>query len=216
MKNKLTLLFNRWRHDYAFRTWLGAAMSTLATAIFALYNGLLWFAEGHVWSLSIAVYYLCLVAVRVTVLLPMRTERKLAPELKERRRRNIYAVTHGMLLFLNLALVVPLAVMVKGGRESALGLTPAIVMAAYTTWRLTTSILHARKARRQENILLAELRRVNLIDALVAVLSLQNTLIRATSGSPEEMLPLTAWTSGGILLLILTLTVISFLRIRKK
>ena len=91
---------------------------------------------------------------------------------------------------------------------------PAIAMAAYTTYRVTVSVLHYKRSRRLENPLIAELRTINLIDALVAILTLQNALIMANGGQNEKMRIVTAWTSGGIFLLILLFTVFSFTRIR--
>lgn len=91
---------------------------------------------------------------------------------------------------------------------------PAIAMAAYTTYRVTASVLHYKRSRRLENPLIAELRTINLIDALVAILTLQNALIMANGGQNEKMRIVTAWTSGGIFLLILLFTVFSFTRIR--
>ena len=116
---------------------------------------------------------------------------------------------------MNISLVVPVAVMVTGGRSYTYGLIPAIAMAAYTTYRITMSIIHYRKSRAipNANILAAELRTINVIDSLVAVLTLQNTLIVTNGGMTDGMQTLSAWTSAGILVLIAVITVQSLLRI---
>ena len=58
-------------------------------------------------------------------------------------------------------------------------------------------------------ILVAELRTVNFIDALVAVLTLQNTLImvEGTAADGSAMLPLTAVSSGAIYAVIVAVTI---------
>ena len=57
-----------------------------------------------------------------------------------------------------------------------------IVISTITTYRITMSIVHFRKSRKKDNSLLFELRMINMKDALVAVLSLQNALIIAIAG----------------------------------
>ena len=59
------------------------------------------------------------------------------------------------------------------------------------------------------SILVAELRTVNFIDALVAVLTLQNTLImvEGTAADGSAMLPLTAVSSGAIYAVIVAVTI---------
>ena len=91
-------------------------------------------------------------------------------------------------------------------------LVPAIAMAAYTTYKITVASVNVRpKARNQSgNILTAELRTINFIDALVSVLTLQNTLIMVNS-SPEEatnMLTLSAVTSTAVYIAIVIISVI--------
>ena len=126
-----------------------------------------------------------------------------------------YFATHMVLILMNISLVVPAAVMVTGGRSYTYGLIPAIAMAAYTTYRITMSIIHYRKSRHNANILAAELRTINVIDSLVAVLTLQNALIVTNGGMTDAMQTLSAWTSAGILVIIAVITVQSLLRIRR-
>lgn len=55
----------------------------------------------------------------------------------------------------------------------------AIAMAAYTAWKNTVASIHIGQERRRAggSVLVSKLRTVNFIDALVAILTLQNTLI---------------------------------------
>lgn len=70
--------------------------------------------------------------------------------------------------------------------------------------------IHIGRQRRRSggNILVAELRTVNFIDALVAILTLQNTLImvnRTTTGE-NAMLPVSAASSAVIYVVIVVIT----------
>lgn len=84
-------------------------------------------------------------------------------------------------------------------------------MAAYTTWKITMASIHIDRQRRRPsgNILVAELRTVNFIDALVAILTLQNTLImvKRTTAGENNMLPVCAASSGVIYIMIVAITI---------
>ena len=83
-----------------------------------------------------------------------------------------------------------------------MGLIPAIAMAAYTTYKLTMSSIHIQKQKRnsRNNIFVAELRTINFIDALVSILTLQNTLIMVnqTKSSVDDMILLSVVSSAVI------------------
>lgn len=112
---------------------------------------------------------------------------------------------------LDLALILPISMMVVLDKPVSMGLIPAIAMATYITWKITMASIHIFRQRRRSggNILVAELRTVNFIDALVAVLTLQNTLImvEGTAADGSAMLPLTAVSSGAIYAVIVAVTI---------
>ena len=93
-----------------------------------------------------------------------------------------------------------------------MGLIPAIAMAAYTTYKVTMAILHMRR-RKGGHALIRELRTINLIDAMVSILTLQNTLIMVNANADEigNMRTLAAISSAAIYLFIVLTTVRSFL-----
>ena len=105
--------------------------------------------------------------------------------------------------------------MVIGARNYTYGMIPAISMAAYTTYRMTMSIIHYLKSKRNENRFIRVIRTINLQDTLVSVLTLQNALIIANGNEMASMMQLTMWTSAGIWGIILFFTVKSFMMIRK-
>lgn len=92
-----------------------------------------------------------------------------------------------------------------------MGLTHAIAMAAYTTYKLTISSVHIQKQKRSKhnNILIVELRTISFIDALVSIFTLQTTLIMVlyTKTSAKDMLKLSAVSSATIYMVILFTTV---------
>ena len=204
MKQRIKDFQKTWESDYYFSTVFSSAISTLISIVFALYNGALGIVYQSWWHGLICVYYLLLATIRAILI---GTRRK--------NQKTIRMITYLLLLVMDVSLIGPIYVMVSGERSYTYGLIPAIAMAAYTTYRITISIVHFRKSRKKDNSLLFELRMINMTDALVAVLSLQNALIIANGGMNEGMHTLTAWTSAGIYLAIVLITIMSFIKVQR-
>ena len=80
-------------------------------------------------------------------------------------------------------------------------------MAAYTTYKIVMASVNLKRRKRSENRLVRLLRTIHFIDALVSVISLQNTLIMVNlKGDGSGMLTLSAVTSAAILLAVLALS----------
>ena len=204
MKQRIKDFQKTWESDYYFSTVFSSAISTLISIVFALYNGALGIVYQSQWHGLICVYYLLLAIIRAILI---GTRRK--------NQKTIRMITYLLLLVMDVSLIGPIYVMVSGERSYTYGLIPAIAMAAYTTYRITISIVHFRKSRKKDKSLLFELRMINMTDALVAVLSLQNALIIVNGGMNEGMRTLTAWTSGGIYLVIVLITIMSFIKVQR-
>ncbi len=212
MKNdaftKMRELFARWNKDYIFKTLAGSVFSFGVTVLFAFYNGYLGIRLLSLWNGSICVFYLLLAAIRGTILLTEKNNAQRSETEKSRRRQMTFKITSAMLFLLNLSLIVPIALMVVREKPINLGLTPAIAMVAYTTYKIIMASLHIKK-NKHNDILIAELRTINFIDALVSVLTLQNALItvKSTDADSNDMLVLSAISSAAICLFILFVTV---------
>ena len=101
--------------------------------------------------------------------------------------------------------------MVVLDKPVSMGLIPAIAMAVHTARKITIASIHMGRQRRRAggNILVAELRTVNFMDALVAILTLQDTLImvKRTTADENAMLPVSAVSRGVICAVIVAITV---------
>lgn len=204
MQQRFMSFKETWKSDYYFSTVFSSTISTLISAVFTIYNGVLGIVYQSLWHGTICVYYLLLAIVRAILV-----------GTRKKSQRKTRIGTHLLLLLMDISLIVPIYVMVNGGRSHTYGLIPAIAMATYTTYRITMGIIHFLKSRKKNNFLIAELRMINLTDALIAVLSLQNALIIATDGMNESMHTLTVWTSCGIYLVIVIITIRSLIRVKK-
>lgn len=201
------------KENYRLVTEISTALSAVINIAFMVFNGAMGVVYLSLWNGSICVYYLLLGLVRTMIVL---AGRKRFSEDAERTQfcRKVYIRTHLLLLLMDAAMVTPIAVMARGGREFTYGLIPAIAMAAYTTYRITMAIRHFIKTRKSDNILISELKLINLTDALLALLTLQNALIIANGGFTGGMKTLTMWSSAGIIAAILCLTILSLRKVK--
>ena len=204
-------LLRMWREDYIGQTFISTAASLCITVLFALYHGYLGLCYGSVWHGNISVFYFLLMAIRGTVLLTEKQNQTRLEAEQNRCRRRTFLLSSVLLLVMDLALIWPVSMMVVLDKPVSMGLIPAISMATYTTWKITMASIHLKRQRRRANgnILVAELRTVNFIDALVAILTLQNTLIMVNRTTIDEnaMLPVSAASSAIIYVVIVSITV---------
>ncbi len=215
MNTKPKQIFRRWKTDYNFKTLVNAAGSFFVTAAFALYNAFLWFAYRSVWNGCISVYYILLASCRGII--SVTEKRNLKRGEAEVFRRRTFNITSVIFLMMNFALAVPIALMVMNVRPVNMGMIPAISVAAYTTYKVIMASINVKRKKKSANILVREVRTINFIDALVSVLTLQNTLIIVNeSKSNGDMFVLSAVSSAAIYLFILAVSVKSIIREKKK
>lgn len=209
--SRVKQFFDRWKTDYDFKTITAALGSLAVTALFALYNGFLGVSHASLWHGSICVYYLVLVILRTTVIAAgKKAGRKAEPN---RALAKVYISSAALLLFLNVCLIVPVSLMVVRQKPVDMTLIPAITMAAYTTYNVVMSSVNLKRRKRSSDRLVRLLRTINFIDALVSVLSLQNTLIMVNmKGDGSEMLTLSAITSAAIMLAVLAISVAAMIK----
>ena len=188
----------------------GPAVSFGVTALFALYHGYLGLSLTSVWHGGICIFYLLLTAIRGIIFLTEKLNRTLGEKERAVSRRRTFFISSALLLALDLALILPIAMMVVMERPVDIGLIPAIAMATYTTYKVTIASVRVRRQRRSPDgdILISELRTVNFIDALVSVLTLQNTLIMVNQdqAGEDDMFILSAVSSAAIYAVIVFVT----------
>lgn len=202
--------FDQWKTDYDFRTLIGAFGSFAATVFFALYNGYYGITRSSLWYGAICIYYIILVAIRGIIIAAERNaERNNRGDLFKKR---VHFAASSLLLFLNIALIGPIALMIRMEKPTNMTLIPAIVMAAYTTGKVIAASVNFKRKKQSGDCLVKLLRSISFIDALVSILSLQNTLIMVNAVQKESMLLLMILTSSAIWLIIMSLSLYIFVK----
>lgn len=209
MRDKIKELLPLEKNNYRNKTVFFSKISMCLNFVFTFYNGFLALKYNSVWNKSICVYYLLLSSVRAVIIF---SHKKYGFNGNDKSKRKIYLSTHLILVLVCISLVVPISDMLNNGRSYNYGSIPAITIATYTTYRVASSLVHFKRSRQNTDPLVAEMRTINFIDSLAAVLTLQDTLI-ATYGTADcEMRVISVWTSAAILDLILVITIISFFK----
>ncbi len=200
--------------DYVLRSYVSATCSTAVNIAFLAYNLYLGIVYKIVWNTSICGYYFLLILLRGLIFYNERKWHKKPPKELYQSRTKLFQVEMYLLCVMDIALIAPIYYMVKAQRSVRIGKIPAIAIAAYTTYKIVMAIINYRKTRKNENLSLYGLKILNLKDALVSILTLQNTLIMVF-GHKSEMMTLGAYTSGAILVLMIGITIMLLRKSRK-
>lgn len=186
--NAAKILFKRIKSNYEFRTMLFSFVSFFITILFTCYNVFLGFAYRSGWNICIAVYYALLSFVRARVIFSEMKYRKLKSDEAEieNKRKKLFFEQSIVLFAIDLALIAPIAMMLRQKRPINYSEIPAISVAAYTTYKIIVSAVNFAKTRNIGNLSVKLLKNINFIDALVSVLSLQYTLIMTFGGAVDS------------------------------
>lgn len=183
-------------------------ISILIPLAFTVYNIVLGYMYDTLWNKSIFIYYILLLLVRLILTIFLHIKNNIIVKI-------IYTLSFIVLLLLNIALIVPSILMIESLKPINIGTIPSITMATYTFYSITTSIIEIKKYKNDNNILLKQLKLVSLINAIVSILSLQNTLIIVNGSMDNDMIILSIVSTIALLLLILFLCFYSFIRVIK-
>ena len=171
--------------------------------VYSIYNFLVGFLVGTVWHIAIGIYYFLLLIVKI-ILLRAKSNSRMSTKL--------FILTSTLLFLISLSLVIPIIMMLKNQRPVSIPLTVAIGIAAYTTYKVTVAVISFVKRGFSDNLLVAEVAAIGLIEAIVSVLTLQNTLIVVNGGAGDKGLVILSAISStvgliGILYLIIRLII---------
>ncbi len=190
------------------------SIQLLLGLLFALYNGIFGIVFRSVWHIEIGIYYVLLLAVKTVVFAGFRLSKK------QKSLKTVFVTTSVLLFFINAALILPIISMIRYERPVAFPLEVAIGIAAYTTYKVTMTVVRFVKTRKSTNLLEREIVTIRFVESIVSVLTLQNTLIMVNAAANDEGLRILCTVSSAIgLCAILYLTVkmiVDYFKVSKK
>lgn len=198
------------KNDYNKRTVIFAFLSVLVIICFTVYNGILGFFYDSIWHICIFVYYVFLLLIKGLLVFGI-----LHKKIRNNQLIVVY-ITFIMLIILTIAMIAPAFLLVLDKRTYNLGLIPSIASAAYTTYSTAMSIVNMKKAKNTDSPIIKQIRLVNIVNTLMSILFLQNTLILANGGYTGDMKKFSMATSVGIIILIIIIEIYQFILVKTK
>lgn len=177
---KINKLYLKLKTEISKRRTLITILSLCFTVLFSIYNRIVGIVKESLWHETISIYYLVLVIVKSIILIYIHKS------IDRNKDLVVFRVVKVLLIILNLLLIVPISLMVLNKRLVEMSLILSIAVALYVTIKTTKVIISFVKKRREEDILLKELKVIDLMDVVVSILTLQNTLISVNSVGFDE------------------------------
>lgn len=186
----------KWRTEISL--YAGFAINLLYIAL-KMVSGLYYCS---LWFVSLAVYYALLAVMRFLLLYRRRWPEGFARQKAELRRYRFCGV---VLLFMNLALAGIVAFMVHENQGYEYPGMLIYAMAAYSFYAIIMAIVSVIRFRRHGSPVLSAAKAINLVAAMVSILSLETAML-AQFGSDDDMLfrkTMTGATGGGVCVIVL-------------
>ena len=154
------------------------------------------------WFISLAVYYALLAVMRFSLLY----RRRKLDRMTELRR---YRLCGAVLLLMNLALAGIVCFMVWQNRGYEYPGTLIYAMAAYSFYAVITAIINVVKFRKHGSPILSAAKAVNLVAAMVSILSLETAMLAQFGSNDDPALrkTMTGATGGCICVIVLGMAV---------
>ena len=161
------------------------------------------------WFVALAVYYILLAVMRFLLVRRMDVR----DTLLEWRRYRLCGI---MLLFMNQALVGIVVFMVHQNKGFEYPGFLIYAMAAYSFYAVTVSVINVVKTRRQKSPILSAARAINLVAALVSILSLETAMLAQFGGDDAVFhRVMTSATGGAVCTVVIVMAVYMIWRANK-
>jgi len=208
-------LGNRYMTDKVFRTNISLSISFVISMLYVGINLWSWHMLGSYWFMVLAVYYVIMAVMRFLLVRYVRIQKIGTDILSEWKRSRICAY---ILLLINLSLSGAVLMILYQHRGYDYPGIMIYVMAMYTFYALTMSIVDIVKYRKMGSPIMSTAKIVSLSAALVSMLNLETAMFAqfGASLSPENQQIFIILTGAGISITVVTLSVILIVRATKE
>ena len=208
-------LGNRYMTDRIFRTNISLSVSFVISMLYVAINLWSWYLLKSYWFMVLSVYYVIMAVMRFLLVRYVRVQKIGTDILGEWKRSRSCAY---ILLLINLSFsgaVLMILYQHKGYDYPGIMID---VMAMYTFYSLTMSIVELVKYRSLASPIMSTAKMVSLSAALVSMLNLETAMFAQFGGdmSPENQRIFIILTGAGISITVVTLSVILIVRATKE
>ena len=206
---------NRYMTDRAFRTNISLSVSFLISMLYVGINLWSWHMMRSYWFMVLAVYYVIMAVMRYLLVGYVRNQKLGANMLGEWRRSRSCAY---ILLLINLSLSGAVLMILYQHRGYDYPGIMIYVMALYTFYALTMSIVDIVKYRKMGSPVMSTAKIVSLSAALVSLLNLETAMFAQFGAglTPENQRIFIILTGAGVSITVVTLSVILIVNANKE
>lgn len=165
----------RWCSDVRLRTNVLLCGSVLCNGAYAALQLGLGIAHKSAWFCSLAAYYACLAAMRLSL---VRHTLRHKPGEKMRQELLRYRACGRVFLLMNLALSGMIFYMIRENRATRHHEITTIALAAYTFTALTAAIVNVIRYRKYHSPAISAAKAISLTSACVSMLSLEGSMLQ--------------------------------------
>ena len=209
-KVRSTRLGKKYLTDVRFRTGVSLYQGFFINLLYIAMKLVSGVVYRSAWFIALAVYYILLAVMRLLLARRLNAQ----DEGMEWRRYRFCGV---MLLLMNQALAGIVGFMVHQNRGFHYPGLLIYAMAAYAFYAVTIAIINIVKTRRYQSPILSAAKAINLVAALVSILSLTTAMLSQFGGDDDPLFcqTMTAATGGGVCTIVIGMAVYMILRASK-
>ncbi len=206
---------NRYMTDRAFRTGFSLFVSLVISMLYVGINLCSWYWLKSYWFMVLAVYYVIIAVMRFLLVRYVRIQKIGTNILGEWKRSRICAY---ILLLINLSLSGAVLMILYQHRGYDYPGVMIYVMALYTFYALTISIVDMVKYRKMGSPVMSTAKIVSLSAALVSLLNLETAMFAqfGVNMTPENQRIFIILTGAGVSITVVTLSVILIVNANKE
>ena len=208
-------LGNRYMTDRVFRTNVSLSISFVISMLYVGINLWSWHMLGSYWFMVLAVYYVIMAVMRFLLVRYVRIQKIGTNMLGEWKRSRVCAC---ILLLINLSLSGAVLMILYQHRGYDYPGVMIYVMALYTFYALTMSIVDMVKYRKMGSPVMSTAKIVSLSAALVSMLNLETAMFAQFGGemTRENQQIFIILTGAGISITVVTLSVVLIVKATKE
>ncbi len=209
-KFRSTAVGEKYMNDVRFRTGVSLYQGFFINLLYIVMKLASGIVYRSAWFIVLAVYYILLAVMRFLLVRRLNVQ-------DEASQLRLYRLCGIMLLFMNQALVGIVVFMVQQNRGFDYPGFLIYAMAAYSFYAVTIAIINIVKTRRHKSPILSAAKAVNLVAAMVSILSLETAMLAQFSGNddPRFRPMMTGATGGGVCTIVIVMAIYMIRRANK-
>ncbi len=201
-KLRATRLGGKYLSDVRFRAGVSLYRGFFINLLYIVVKFVSGIVYRSMWFIALAVYYILLAVMRFLLARRLNVQ----DEAAELRRYRLCGI---MLLFMNQALAGIVVFMVRQNRGFDYPGLLIYAMAAYAFYAVTIAIINIVKTRKHKSPILSAAKAINLVAALVSILSLETAMLAQFGGDDNPLFRqvMTGATGGGVCTIVIAMAV---------